>query len=157
MSDIQKVSPPSQVYLNQSNLGFRFLVRIGPDNIAAFTECKLPDIEWDVQVIKEGGQNAYDHQLPGKRKSNRLTLINGVGKSGLMSWYMEILANRFMRRDITVTLNNPLGKPIVSWLAAQAYPVKWSGPQLKTDTNSIAIQTIEFACTDFILEYSEKS
>lgn len=147
-----KPKPPNKVFFEQSNLSFRFVVTVGHEKIAAFTECTLPAIEWEVQTIKEGGLNDYDHQLPSRRKSGRVTLKNGVGKSILLEWYGEILAHRFSRRKITIELLDQKNQPIVSWAAEGAYPVKWSGPQLKTDSNAVAIQTIEFAYTDFIVE-----
>jgi hypothetical protein len=33
----------------------------------------------------------------------------------------------------------------------QAYPVKWTGPTLKTDDNTVAIQTIELACGEITI------
>jgi len=147
-----KPQPPGKVFLDQSNLSFRFVVTVGHEKIAAFTECTLPAIEWDVKTIKEGGMNDYDHQLPGRRKSGRVILKNGVGKSSLLEWYGDILVHRFSRRRITIELLDQENKPIVAWVAEGAYPVKWSGPQLQTKSNAVAIQTIEFACTDFTVE-----
>ncbi|MBK8932716.1 MAG: phage tail protein [Chloroflexi bacterium] len=34
----------------------------------------------------------------------------------------------------------------MTWDIEAAYPVKWSGPQLNSGDNTIAIQTLEFAC-----------
>lgn len=147
-----KPQPPGAVFLEQSNLSFRFVITVGHEKIAAFTECTLPAIEWEVQPIKEGGMNDYEHQLPGRRKSGRVILKNGVGKSSLLEWYSEILVHKFSRRRIMIELLDQKNQSIVTWAAEGAYPVKWSGPQLKTNSNAVAIQTIEFACTDFTVE-----
>lgn len=128
---------------------FRFVINDSNDTLGVFTECTLPTIEWEMEEVKEGGRNDFVHMLPGRRKSARLTLKNGVGKSGLMDWFWMMLEGKIDRRTITVKLLNAYDKekaPVLSLTMHRAYPVKWSGPQLKSDDNSIAIQSIEFAC-----------
>jgi len=131
------------------NPGFRFVVDIAGIAHGVFTECTLPTIDWDIEEVKEGGLNTYVHQLPGRRKSARITLKNGVGTNALMDWYIDTMSETFTRRKITIKLLNSkdkLTKPIMTWDIEAAYPVKWSGPQLNSGDNSIAIQTLEFAC-----------
>ncbi|MBK6327323.1 MAG: phage tail protein [Chloroflexi bacterium] len=131
------------------NPGFRFVVDIAGISHGVFTECTLPSIDWDVEEVKEGGLNTYIHQLPGRRKSARITLKNGVGTSALMDWYIDTMNESFTRRKITVKLldaKNKLSSPLMTWDIEAAYPVKWSGPQLNSGDNTIAIQTLEFAC-----------
>jgi phage tail-like protein len=117
-----------------------------------FSECTLPEIAWDVEPIKEGGLNTYTHQLLGRRKSASLTLKNGVGTSLLVAWYIATMNESFtlpvapLRRTITVILLNPLKIPVMTWNIDKAMPTKWSGPQLKTSENSVAIQSLEFSC-----------
>ena len=126
---------------------FRFIVNLDGIPVGAFTECTLPTIEWDVEEIKEGGLNTYIHQLPGRRKSAKITLKNGVGVAKiLLIWYTQNLSEKFTRRKVTITLLDSLLIPIMILDIEGAYPVKWSGPQLKTDDNTVAIQTLELAC-----------
>jgi len=131
---------------------FRFVVAIDNVPIGAFTECTLPVLEWEVEEVKEGGLNTYIHQLPGRRKSAKLTLKNGVGVTRyLILWFTQNLQESFKRRRVTITLLNPLLVPMMVLNIEQAYPVKWTGPQLKTDDNTIAIQTIELACGEITI------
>jgi len=132
----------------QANPGFRFVVDVDGERQAAFTECILPSIEWEIEEIKEGGQNTYIHQLPGRRKSAKISFKNGLGKSKLLDWYMEALKNAVERKPLTITLLNLQHQPLFVWNIQEAYPVKWGGPQLKSDDNTIAIQTLELACGD---------
>jgi len=132
---------------SMTTAAFRFVVAIDGNPLGAFTECTLPTIEWEVEEVKEGGLNTYVHQLPGRRKSTRITLKNGVGiASDLLVWYIKTMDEEFSRRRVTVTLLNSLFIPIMVWHIEDAYPLKWTGPQLKTSDNSIAIQTLELAC-----------
>jgi phage tail-like protein len=126
---------------------FRFIVNVDGVYIGVFTECTLPTIEWDVEEIKEGGLNTYIHQLPGRRKSAKITLKNGIGiGKQMLSWYTKNLSEKFSRHKVTITLLNSLLVPIMVLDIQGAYPLKWTGPQLKTDENTIAIQSLELAC-----------
>jgi phage tail-like protein len=126
---------------------FRFVVVVDGIPVGVFTECALPSVEWDVEEVKEGGLNSYIHQLPGRRKSAKITLKNGVGVNKiLLLWVTQNLSGNFSRRRVTITLLNSLFMPMMVLDVANAYPVKWSGPQLKTDDNTVAIQTLELAC-----------
>jgi phage tail-like protein len=132
-----------------TNPGFRFTVNIDSVVHGVFTECTLPSIEIGVDPVKEGGLNNYIHELPTRREKARLTLKNGVGTSKLMDWYKDIMEGKFKRNNITVELLNAKDKtsaPIMTWSIENALPIKWTGPTLKTDDNSIAIQTLEFIC-----------
>lgn len=138
----------SEALIQQANPAFRFVVDVDGERQGAFTECALPTLEWDVEEIQEGGLNAYTHQLPGRRKGARISLKNGIGKSALLSWYLEAIEKAVTRKPLTITLLNSQRKPLMVWDIRESYPVKWSGPQLKSDDNTIAIQTLELVCGD---------
>ena len=129
---------------------FRFVVEIGGDKQGVFTECTPPSIEWEIEEIKEGGQNNYVHQLPARRKSARMTLKNGIVSGKLQEWYFSTMSpNKEMRKTVLITLldaRDKEKKAIMTWEIEEAYPVKWTGPQLKTSDNTIALQTLELAC-----------
>lgn len=131
-----------------ANVAFRFVVLVDGIPYGAFTECAVPVIEWEIEQVKEGGLNTYTHQLPGRRKAAKVTLKNGVGTMPLLKWYMDCMSEDFSRSSITINLLSPLLVPTMVWHLEGAYPVKWAGPQLKSSDNSIAIQTLEFACDD---------
>jgi phage tail-like protein len=135
-----------QQILAQANLAFRFVVVVGNEALAAFTECTLPVIDWEIQEVKEGGLNTHVHHLPGMRKSARLSLKNGVGRSELWTWCTNTMAEKFERKTIEVQLLDVQSNAFAVWRIGDAYPIKWTGPQLKSDASAIAIQTIEFAC-----------
>jgi len=138
--------------LDQLNVAFRFVVAVDHVPMGAFTECTLPVIDWEIEEVKEGGLNSYIHQLPGRRKSARLTLKNGVAVDQLWFWCTSTLAGNYERKSITVTLLNSLLIPISIWDIRDALPIKWQGPQLRSDTSAVAIQTIEFSCGEISIE-----
>lgn len=131
---------------------FRFVVAIDGAPLGAFTECTLPTIEWEVEEVKEGGVNTRVHQLPGQRRRTTITLKNGVGiASDLLAWYIAAVNEQFWRRRVTVTLLNSLFVPVIVMHIEDALPIKWTGPQLRTDDNTVAIQTLELACGEITL------
>jgi phage tail-like protein len=138
--------------ISNSNPTFRFLVNVNGAPYGVFTECDLPTVEWDVKEVTEGGLNTYIHQLPGRRKLTKCTLKSGVGTNLMISWYIATMEQKFnlapgmgLRRTVTIVLLNSLKLPVMTWNISKAFPVKWTGPQLKTSENSIAIQTLELA------------
>lgn len=134
------------------NAAFRFVVAVDNVPIGAFTECTLPTIEWDVEEVKEGGLNSYVHQLPGRRKSAKITLKNGVGKvKFFLPWYMANLQELFTHHRVTIALLDSLHIPIMVLNIEQAWFVKWTGPQLRTDQNTVAIQSLELTCGDIFI------
>jgi phage tail-like protein len=131
---------------------FRFVVAIDGAPLGAFTECNLPTIEWEIEEVKEGGVNTRIHQLPGQRRRTTITLKNGVGiASDLLAWYIAAINEQFWRRRVTITLLNSLLVPVIVMHIEDAFPIKWAGPQLRTDDNTIAIQTLELACGEITL------
>lgn len=140
-------------YITRTSVpSFRFVVDIENKRIAAFTECTLPVIEWEVEQVKEGGLNSYIHQLPGRRKGAKLTLKNGVGKSDLLDWFMECMNQTYKRKPITIKLLNSQKQSVMKWDITGALPIKWTGPSLKSSDNNIAIQSLEFVCNEITVE-----
>jgi phage tail-like protein len=129
---------------------FRFTLEVADTYAGVFSECTLPNIEWDMEEVKEGGLNTYVHQLPGQQKSSsRIVLKTGVMKgplSALANWYIDSMKATFARKTVTVKLLNSKGKPLFTWQLHDAFPVKWTAPQLKSDSNALAINTLELAC-----------
>ena len=131
---------------------FRFIVLVNGAPYGVFTECDLPVVGWETQTIKEGGLNTHVHQLLGRRKESSMTFKNGVGTSAFIAWYLMVMNGIFnipalkLRRSVTVILLNSLKIPVMTWHVSKAMPTEWSGPQLKTSDNSIAIQTLKLIC-----------
>jgi phage tail-like protein len=134
-----------------SNAAFRFVIEVDGERQAAFTECSLPVVEWDVERIQEGGLNTYVHQLPSRRKPATVTLKNGVGKSSILEWYINTMNESFKRKTVTIILLDSMQNMVMTWHIEEACPLKLTGPQLKTDTNAIAIQSLELLCGNITL------
>ncbi|MDF1512926.1 MAG: phage tail protein [Anaerolineae bacterium] len=136
-----------------ANAAFRFVVSIDGQGQAAFTECTLPVVEWEIERLKEGGTNNFIHQLPGQRKPTTVTLKNGVGKSELMDWYLDTMGGNITRKPVTITLLDSEKKTVMVWNINDAFPSKWTGPQLQSDSKTLAIQSLDLACGEVTASY----
>lgn len=130
---------------------FRFGISVegSPDYIGMFTECRLPDIEWDIENVKEGGRNDYIHQLLGQRKPAKFTLKHGLTKQYvLMDWYSAMMAENFegFMKTVTINMLDSQGRAVMRWNLYDAYPIKVTWPEMKAGDNSVAIQSLEIAC-----------
>jgi phage tail-like protein len=127
---------------------FRFTVKINDMELAAFTECILPSLQVETQDINEGGLNEYIHKLPVRVKPGSVTLKRGITKNDeLLKWYMQVLQGNMKdaTRKVTVVMYDSRLRPINTWTFHRAYPIKWSGPQLKSDNKAVAIEELEIA------------
>jgi len=139
--------------------GFRFVVDVGKDRQAAFTECTLPVIEWETEELKEGGINTSTRLLPGRRRSAKLTLKNGVGNREMLEWYLSALSGKFSRKSVSISLldlSSKGNKVVAVWNIEEAFPVQWTGPELRTGDTTIAIQTLQLACGEIKVEVPKR-
>jgi phage tail-like protein len=126
---------------------FRFVVAIDGVQVGAFTECVLPTVSMETEAVKEGGLNTYVHQLPGPQRAAKITLKNGVGiPTPLISLYKAAMSEQFRRVNVTITLLNPMLIPVMILNIRDAYAATWTGPQLRSDGNTVAIQSLELVC-----------
>ena len=126
-------------------LGCHFLVEIEGLVVGGFT--KVSGLEYEVQyeTVREGGVNDRVHRLPSHVEyPQRLVLEHGItDKDTLWDWHHDIAAGVIKRRNGSVFLLDNQGQPVLRWDFKGAYPVKWSGPALQADSDSVAVETIE--------------
>lgn len=139
----------------EAHASFRFEVAIGRDGksfTATFTECVLPSLQVETMDVKEGGQNAFTHKLPMRVNAGTIKLKHGITKDlQMLYWYFRVMEGNIEDAtfEITVTLQSTDHQVIAQWHFLNAYPIKWVGPQLKTDNNSVAIEEIELVYHGF--------
>ena len=130
---------------NDPYTAFNFFVEIGGLIVGGFTEVSGLQVETAVEDYQEGGQNGYVHKLPGPaRYPSNLVLKRGLTDiETFWRWHQDVIAGKISRRNGTVYLLDRLGVPAMWWNFKEAYPVKWSGPDLKSDSPAVAVETIE--------------
>lgn len=131
--------------------GFNFLLEI--DNIQAggFSECTGLQIEVKTFDYKEGGRNNSTLRFPEHASYGNVTLKRGVTVSNeLIGWQLDAAAGRFKRRsrrgiNFAIIFRDETGDAVKRWNLVRAFPVKWTGPDLKAGGGEIAIESLEIA------------
>lgn len=86
--------------------------------------------------------------MPGMVKNSNITLKRGKfeGDFDYNTWLDSIANERVNnRRDVIIRLLNEKHVPVAAWSAARCFPVKVMAPDLKSDANEIAVESIEIA------------
>jgi len=86
--------------------------------------------------------------MPGLVKNNNITLKRGKFESDrdFDAWFAEVANDRATtRRTVTIRLLNEMHDPVAAWAAHNCFPVKVTAPDLKSDANETAIESVEFA------------
>jgi phage tail-like protein len=123
----------------------RFKVDLPGIQIGRFREVTGLGVEVEVKEYMEGGVNDFVHKLPTRFKYQNIVLKRGVTfEVGLLRW-LERTRRDTQRVDMTITLMGPGTKTVASWAFAEAFPVKWTGPNLNAGSNQIATETLEVA------------
>ena len=86
--------------------------------------------------------------MPGMVKNSNITLKRGKFEADFdyNTWLKEVANERSKgRRNVTIRLLNEKHKPVAAWTAVNCFPVKITAPDLKSDANETAIESIEIA------------
>lgn len=136
-------------------VAFHFVVsfsKAGPKvSDTAFQEVSGLEHGLDTELVVEGGENRFVHQLPKPAKAPNLTLKRCLTDktSGLVKWCQETLerdlAKRIEPKDMQLSLLDADQEPVASWAVTNAYPVKWTIGAFDAMKNQLAIETIELA------------
>ncbi|MBN8674261.1 MAG: phage tail protein [Chitinophagales bacterium] len=120
-----------------------------------FTEITGLTLETEVIEYREGSSPEYNKiKMPGLHKFGNLTMKRGTfaGDNDYYKWYNTVKLNTIERRDITISLLNENHEPVVVWKIKSAWPVKIQSPDLKSDANEAAIESIEVAHEGLVIE-----
>ena len=125
---------------------FRFTIKF--DNLppGGFSDCTGLQMETEVQDFHEGGLNTHTWRFVTRSKQSNLILKRGIVNQLMWSWYQDIASGKMMFRNGTILVHDPSGSnDLIEFQILQAFPVKWSGPDLSASQNNLAVETIEFA------------
>lgn len=121
-----------------------FILRIPEiDTIGFFMSCTGLELTFDVYEYREGGRNDIVHRLPGGLHYPNLLLSRGLTRSDILLRWFWATQTKAERKEITLTLGG--GPDERSWTFSDAFPVKWTGPQIDSQGSSIATESLEIA------------
>lgn len=129
---------------------FHFLVEIDGLVVGGFSEITGLQTETEMEEYREGGLNEYVHKFPKFSKYPNLILKRGISDSTVLwDWYRKVVAGSTERKNGSIILLDHAGNEKWRWNFFQAFPLKWIGPDLKADSNTIAVESIELAHNGF--------
>ena len=125
---------------------FRFRIEIGGITVAQVSDVTGLQIETETEPFEEGGVNDFVYQLPKRTKYQNITLKRGITDLDEMwKWYQSVVIGKFVRKNGSIVLMDAAGEDKWCWNFHGAFPVKWTGPDLKSDGNTVAFESIELA------------
>ena len=135
-------------------LSYNFSVEIDSVFVAGFSDVTGLQSEIEVEEYREGGLNEYIHKCAGPVKyTSNLILKKGVtDNTELWTWYKQAMQGSVQRKRVTVVLMNSAGEEWRRWILQNAYPVKWTGPDMKASASEVAIETLELAHDGLLLQ-----
>ncbi len=128
---------------------FRFEVDFGEDiGTVAFQEVSGMDVESQIIEYRNSSSPLFSTpKMPGIKKYGNITMKRGVFVNGnsFWNWHQQISMNTVKRRTVVIKLLDENGNTTMEWVLQNAWPVKITGTDLKSDGNEIAVDTIEIA------------
>jgi len=130
---------------------YNFELEVDGQPVAGFSEVSGLTMELDTVAYQEGGVNDHVHQLPGQFAHANLVLQRGLTKdTTFWNWLHTVMSGTIKRRDIVLKLKSGFkGESAWGWEFTNAYPLKWSGPDLTGGANGMAIESIELTYERF--------
>ncbi|HEX8243619.1 MAG TPA: phage tail protein [Longimicrobium sp.] len=133
-------------------VSYKFLVEIESSVAASFSEASGIQVETEVEEYQEGGVNGFRHRLAKGSKYGTLVLKRGlVHDDALWKWHKDVVDGKVQRKNVSLILwNTETSDQAWRWTFRSAFPVKWAGPDLKGDANTVAVETLELVHDGFI-------
>ncbi len=133
---------------------FHFRVEWGGSKIG-FTEVTGLNIENELIEYRDGSSPEYHKiKMPGLQKYGNITLKRGMfnGDNEFFSWLNTVTLSKIERRDVLISLLNENHEPVWVWKVKNAWPTKVTAPDLKSDANEVAVESIELAHEGLVIE-----
>jgi phage tail-like protein len=128
---------------------FYFTVDLGSqDGTTSFQEISGLEVETQPIEYRHGDSPVFSTiKMPGIAKFGNVTMKKGtfVNDNNFWTWYNAIKMNTIKRETVVIQLLDEAGSPTMTWTLSNAWPTKISGTDLKSDSNEVAVESIELA------------
>ena len=123
---------------------YRFAVEIDSLVVGGFSEVRGLERELQVEEYNEGGVDGFTHAFPDRMTSPNLVLKRGLTDSAAFwDWIQQVARGVVERKSGRVIVLDSVGEEVRGWAFREAYPVKWTGPELRADEGTVAFETVE--------------
>jgi len=129
---------------------FHFKVTIGATDAISGTFQEVSGLNSETQVIEYRHGNSKNYstiKMPGISKVGNVTLKRGIFTSDntFWDWYSSIQQNTIKRQNVVIELLDESEATTMKWTLTNAWPIKVTGADMKSDGNDVAVDTIELA------------
>jgi phage tail-like protein len=66
-----------------------------------------------------------------------------TNSTALYKWHQDVIAGIIEPKNVAVILLDSEKNEAKRWTFENAFPIKWTGPDLKADNNALAIESLE--------------
>ena len=125
---------------------FYFMVDWGSTTNIPFQEVSGLEIEAEPLEYRHGNSKVFSKiNMPGMVKNNKVSMKKGVfvNDNSFWDWYSKIKMNVIERQNVVIKLLDEKGNPTMTWTLLNAWPTKISSTDLKSESNEVAIESIE--------------
>jgi phage tail-like protein len=129
-------------------VNFNFLVEIDGIVRAGFREAGGLDSTISVVEYREGGDNITKRKYPGQVTFSNFTLKWGMSDdTDLYDWHRQWATGdpAAARKNGSIVLLDRQGQEKARWNFFSAWPSKWIGPSFTSESNDLAIESLEMA------------
>jgi phage tail-like protein len=127
-------------------LSCNFHVEIDGVFKGSFMECSGFSTTIDPVEYREGGMNQTTYKIPGQTKHANLVFKKGLTDSlFLYQWFLDATNGKIKRVTGSVVVLDSQGNQKSSWNFKNAWPTKYTGPDLNAKANEISIEIFEVA------------
>ncbi len=126
---------------------FRFEVKWDAA-VMSFQEVSGLDVESQPLEYRHGDSPSFSViKMPGIKKYSDVTMKKGVFKADnqFWTWFNQIKMNTIKRSTILISLLDETNAVAMSWKLLNAFPSKITVTDMKSDSNEVAVETLELA------------
>ncbi|MCB9304637.1 MAG: phage tail protein [Lewinellaceae bacterium] len=127
----------------------------------SFSEVSGLSVASEVTTYKESRIGGSDvgpivMQMPAQATPPTISLKRGIIRGDrltyLYQWLKDAKLNLVEKRNVTISLCDEEGKPVIVWKVINAFPKKLDAPSFTSDSNDAAIETMELAADYLFIE-----
>ena len=133
---------------------FNFRVEIDGIGESQFSEVAIPEAEISVVEYREGAdKTSATRKLPGRVRYGNVVLKRGVtGDLALWEWFRALASGDFQPRNVAIVLLDAERRPVMRWIARDAWPTKYHPSHLTAEGNEVVIELVELAVESIEVE-----
>lgn len=133
---------------------FYFSVAGFPSGTVSFQEVTgLSTENTPIEYRHGDSPSFYPIKMPGLGKVGNVTMRKGifVNDVGLWTWFDTIKLNTIARTTIVVSLLDETAAPKMVWTLNNAFPIKVTGTDLKSEGNEVAVESLDLAFETMVI------